>query len=227
MQLAINVTAVFHTQFNVGTGALANTFTDRPTIKDSQQRPIIPGSSYKGRLRHTSERILRTLKGSTACCLAPRAEQMCPLTPFLPGEYCPICRIFGSPMRDGALKFGDLTWNEASLDRAPTQLRTGVAIRRRRRVAEPQKLYNRELFGPTPQTTFTGVISGHLADRDSQALAALLVVALRQMHTVGSGRSGGVGHCIFEIDLTIDEQPLPDLDSWLKGGLSRWRPTTS
>jgi CRISPR/Cas system CSM-associated protein Csm3 (group 7 of RAMP superfamily) len=225
MHLQIELTAVFTTPFNVGTGALANTYTDRPTIKNGQQRPIIPGSSYKGRLRHTCEQILRALQqDDAAACQPPVANQMCPLNDDWAGQYCPICRLFGSPNRHGPLRFSDLQWDALDSLEAPTEIRTGVAIRRSRRVAEPQKLYNQELFGPLPQTRYTGEIVGHLVDDDSQQLAALLVAGLRQMHTIGGGQTGGLGHCTFETKIRIDGR-LQD-DTWFKEELARWLFTT-
>jgi CRISPR/Cas system CSM-associated protein Csm3 (group 7 of RAMP superfamily) len=225
MHVRIELTAVFKTPFNVGTGALANAYTDRPTIKNGQQRPIIPGSSYKGRLRHTCERLLRTLQqNDAATCHPPVANTMCPLNDNWSGDFCPICRLFGSPTRPGPLHFSDLNWDADAGLEAPTDIRAGVAIRRSRRVAEPQKLYNTELFGPELQTRYKGVISGHLVEADSQQLIALLLAGLRHMHTIGGGQTGGLGHCEFETRLTLDKQPQND--AWFEEGLAQWLPTT-
>ena len=224
MHLKIEFTAVFKTPFNVGTGALANTYTDRPTIKNGQQRPIIPGSSYKGRLRHTCEQLLRTLQQNTAAaCQSPEANTMCPIDVAWAGGYCPICRIFGSPNLHSPLRFSDLQWEANVSLKSPTEIRTGVAIRRSRRVAEPQKLYNQELFGPVSQTRLKGTITGYLVDDDSQQLAALLIAGLRHMHTIGGGQTGGLGHCTFQTRLRIDGQLQND--AWFEEGLAQWLPT--
>ncbi len=221
MKIEIGLTAVFQTPFNVGTGALANIATNRPTIKDGRLRVIIPGSSYKGRLRHTCERLLRTLQqNETAVCQPPVANQMCPLHQARPGEFCPVCRLFGSPLRQGSLKFSDLHWQESVGEAQLTDIRTGVSIRRSRRVAEPQRLYDQEVFGPLPETIFSGTITGHLPDDDSQALVALLLAGLRQLHTVGGGQTGGLGHCRFQASTRIDNRPQDQ--TWYKEGLRQW-----
>ena len=224
MKIDIEITAVFQTPFNVGTGALANIATNRPTIKDGRQQVIIPGSSYKGRLRHTCERLLRTLQQTDgAVCQPPVANRMCPLHEAWLGEFCPVCRLFGSPLRQGPLKFSDLHWQESIDEAHLTDIRTGVSIRRNRRVAEPQRLYDQEVFGPLPETIFSGTITGHLPDDDSQALVALLLAGLRQLHTVGGGQTGGLGHGRFRTSTRIDNRPQDE--AWYKEGLQQWLAT--
>ncbi|MCA9954668.1 MAG: hypothetical protein KC434_08110 [Anaerolineales bacterium] len=224
MKIDIEITAVFQTPFNVGTGALANIATNRPTIKDGRQQAIIPGSSYKGRLRHTCERLLRTLQQTdSAVCQPPVANRMCPLHEAWLGEFCPVCQLFGSPLRHSPLKFSDLHWQESAEAGVLTDIRTGVSIRRSRRVAEPQRLYDQEVFGPLPETIFSGTITGHLPDEAGQPLAALLLAGLRQLHTVGGGQTGGLGHCRFTARIKIDNRPQGN--KWYEEGLKQWLAT--
>lgn len=220
MQVTIEVRVRFAAPFNVGTGALGDALTNKPTLKDDQQRPLIPGSAFKGRLRHTSERLLRALQDSdAAACHAPDPASTCPLDPHWLNDYCPICRIFGSPRRPSPLMFSDLRWMAGGQEAAPTRIRTGVSIRRNRRVAEPQRLYDLEAVDATADLTYTGAINGHVNDADAQALLALLVVSLRELQTLGGGRGSGLGRCEVEATLRINRRPVDE--DWVRNGLQQ------
>ncbi len=149
---------------------------------------------------------------------------MCPIIDAWAGSYCPICRLFGSPTRHSSLRFGDLQWEQAITLTPHIDIRTGVSIRRSRRVAEPQKLYNQEVVGAMAQMHYQGTIAGHLVADNSHQLVALLLAGLRHMHTIGGGQTGGLGHCTFETRVVIDKRPQDD--TWFEEGLAKWLPTT-
>lgn len=220
MQIDITLAVHFRTPFNVGTGALAEQWTDRPTLRDATGRPIVPGSALKGRLRHTCEALLRTLADSDeAACRAPAPDAMCPLRPRHHGDYCPICRLFGAPRRPSPLFFSDLRRATAAPP-TPVLLRTGVSIRRNRRVAEAQRLYDQEAAAPVAGMGFRGDIRGHLSDADAPALLALLWGGLRALDTLGGGRTGGLGFCDIEAIVSADGRPLDN--AALEEGLRQW-----
>lgn len=54
------------TALHVGTGTVLSTATDAPILRGADGLPLIPGSSVKGALRSSSERLLRAL-GYRAC----------------------------------------------------------------------------------------------------------------------------------------------------------------
>jgi CRISPR/Cas system CSM-associated protein Csm3 (group 7 of RAMP superfamily) len=218
LHVQIEINAFFTSPFIVGTGALGDALADKPTLKNGRQQPIIPGSSFKGRLRHTCERLLRALlEEDSAACHAPDPAFTCPLDPAWLGAYCPICRLFGSPRRPSPLFFTDFRWLERGLA-APTLVRTGVSIRRNRRVAEPQRLYNLETVDPL-EVNYRGEINGHVTDGDAQALLALLLVGIRDMKTIGGSRSSGLGRCRLEATMRLDGRRLKDEAGWLRQGL--------
>lgn len=220
MQVEIDLTVTFQAPFSVGTGALGDALTNRPTIKNGKLEAIIPGSSLKGRLRHRCERLLRALLADdAAACGAPNPANTCPLDPAWLRQYCPICRIFGSPRRPGPLMFSDLTWHGRLLEKPPTLLRTGVSIRRSRRVAEPQRLYDLEAVDAAAELLYRGTISGHLNDDDAQALAALLWAGLRELQTLGGGRGSGLGRCRVTPRVRAGGRAVDD--AWLRAGLER------
>ncbi|MCP4425754.1 MAG: hypothetical protein GY803_14765 [Chloroflexi bacterium] len=224
MRVAIAVKARFIAPFTVGSGAMGDVLTNKPTFKDGRQRPVIPGSAFKGRLRHTCERLLRSLlNDDAAACGAPVPERACPLDPDRLGQYCPVCRLFGSPRRPSSLMFTDLRWENTVLP-APTAIRTGVSINRKRRVAESGRLYDMELVHPL-DIFYQGEIVGQLADADAHSLIALLWGGLQAVNALGGNRSGGLGRCALEPEVKVDRRVV-DAD-WLREGLEeglqQWR----
>ena len=235
MKVSIEVRVVFKTAFNIGSGALADSLADKPTVKDVAQVPVLPGSSLKGRARHECERIVRTLTSDdNAVCHGPTADNMCPLDPARLSatgqQVCPVCRIFGSPWWPGAVQFSDLHWefrDEFTNERPPeTTIRYGVGINRTRKVAEEQKLFTLETFAPTQAAAFVGCISGNLPDNATERYGqvGLLVAGLRSITSLGGGRSRGLGWCQVEArptEVSESEEQLID-DDTLKEGLAQW-----
>lgn len=209
MHVRIEVTLRMENAFSIGTGALAGSPADKPLLKDRRGLPYIPGSTLKGRLRHACEALARG-QGELVCD-APAAGQMCPDSPTVgTGNYCPACRLFGSPWRRSSLRFSDLTLvspvKSDAGDVAPrTTLRFGVGLNRERRVAEEDLLYSMEVFLPGGQTTFRGEITGEIADHD----LPLLLGGLASLYALGGRKSGGLGWLSIEARLFQDgaEQP--------------------
>ncbi|HLB49398.1 MAG TPA: RAMP superfamily CRISPR-associated protein [Anaerolineales bacterium] len=212
MQVTINVEAAFASPFVVGTGALADSPADKPTAKDGWGRPIIPGSSLKGRLRHTCEELVRALVGEDVVCHGPGADRTCPYDPALKGfgaDYCPVCQVFGASTRRSPFHFSDLHWKLLGTappeQWPPTELRPGVSIRRSRRVAEEGRLFLVETFGRpresgSAEVVYVGKIVGHMPDDDPHRLGyvGLLLAGLRTMTSLGGARSRGLGRCHME-----------------------------
>jgi CRISPR/Cas system CSM-associated protein Csm3 (group 7 of RAMP superfamily) len=199
MQILIELTVSFDGAFNVGGGALGGSLARRPLLTDWRGLPVVPGSSLKGRLRHTCKQLVEGI-GTEKTCAAPRPEAMCPNGPT-PGEFCPICRLFGSNNKPSALIFSDLSLTEPDfLTRGvppPTSLRYGVGISRRRGVAADQLLYDTEVFLPGSTLGFRGEISGE-ADKED---LGLLVAGLENLITLGGGKTAGLGWCEVDFEL--------------------------
>lgn len=198
--ITIDVTLIFETPLNVGSGAQRGTLADRAMIKDDRGWPYVPASALKGRLRHAVEQIAAGL-GYRVC---DTHSKMCRDSK----DPCPVCRIFGAPWVPGRLRFERLALSGPqelidSLERAskqrypPTSHRYGVAISRRRGVAEENLLFTTELFEPGTPLAFSGTLRGleDLEPRD----AALLVAGLRALPALGRGKSGGLGWMSAEV----------------------------
>jgi CRISPR/Cas system CSM-associated protein Csm3 (group 7 of RAMP superfamily) len=168
-------------------------------LLDWRGLPFIPGSSLKGRLRHTCKQLAEGLDLVT--CAEPRAETMCPNGP-IPDDYCPVCRLFGSIGNPSPLTISDLPLVEPEFltQRArplPTSLRYGVGISRRRRVAEDNLLFDTEVFTPGGPVTYAGEIRGEV---DENGLG-LLVAGLENLFTLGNSKTSGLGW--FQPNFTV------------------------
>ena len=115
----------------VGAAGSGGGIADKTLLRDGWNRPIIPGSQLKGRVRHACERIAAAL--GQPICGAPYAEAMCPHTTEIkrlsrepldlmrgPGArpQCAVCAIFGSALYPSPLMFSDLIFTPATI---PTQ----------------------------------------------------------------------------------------------------------
>jgi CRISPR/Cas system CSM-associated protein Csm3 (group 7 of RAMP superfamily) len=192
MQILIELAVSFDGAFNISGGTMGGSLARRPLLTDWRGLPLVPGSSLKGRLRHTCKQLAEGLEIPT--CEDPRPDAMCPNGPT-PGELCPICRLFGSAGHSSPLTFSDLLLMEPDfLTKGvppPTSLRYGVGISRRRSVAADQLLYDTEVFLPGGSVTFGGEIGGYVDEQD----LALLVAGLENLITLGGSKTGGLGWC--------------------------------
>lgn len=80
---------VMQTALHIGGGKIAVTNSDSPVVLTPEQQPFIPGSSLKGALRSTVEKIVPNLPGFSSCALMElsdkereearqRGEKICP-----------------------------------------------------------------------------------------------------------------------------------------------------
>lgn len=225
MQVELDLTARWETHFNIGTGVLAGSVADRPLIKDAGGRPIIPGSSLKGRVRQECERIIRSLVvpwPSAWECTAPYPDRMCKGP-----DFCPVCRIFGAPWHPAPVVFGNLNLvlpaKELPLSlknihglRA-TDIRFGNGINRKRGVVEENLLYSVEVYKQPPELVYRGQVWGMLPEYKE---IALLIAGLRAVPVLGGSGSRGMGWWQLDLSLTVDGQPC--LVDELLGELSLW-----
>jgi CRISPR-associated RAMP protein (TIGR02581 family) len=153
----VQVTAqlVFDTGWRIGTGKEGITSSDLGVLLDLAGRPLLPGSSLKGKLRSTCEALAEHL-GLWACFLNAssferrddhncvgdvnhysrlKAEHRAALEggakeqlEWIRRNTCDVCKLFGSPVRAARLRCADgiLLTAEA----AAVQVRDGVVLDR-------------------------------------------------------------------------------------------------
>jgi CRISPR/Cas system CSM-associated protein Csm3 (group 7 of RAMP superfamily) len=238
MRVTVNIECWLASPFVIGTGALADSPADVPTVKDGWHRPIIPGSAFKGRLRHTCEALVRAItRKDESVCRAPAAESMCPYNPNWLGNYCPICLVFGCSTLRSRFQFSDLRWallGTASVEDWPsTDLRPGVSIERARRVAEEGRLFLIETFGRTrdiseAEISYQGEIAADFPDanREYYGLVGLVMAGLATLTNLGGSRSRGLGRCRFEATARMtDGSVIPAQE--LRVGMEQWLGSSS
>jgi CRISPR/Cas system CSM-associated protein Csm3 (group 7 of RAMP superfamily) len=86
--------------------------------------------------------------------------------------------------------------------RPKTGERTGIAINRRRGVAQDDFLFSTELFMPGVALVFSGTVKGAI----SLEQAALLVAGLRLIPALGRSKSGGLGWIEAEAAVSAGEE---------------------
>ncbi len=189
--IEINITLTLQSPLNIGSGAQQGTLAQRGMLKDKDGWPYISASTLKGKWRHAVEQVANSLALQPAPCVTH--EKMC-----RQDALCVVCQLFGSPWQAGALRFVNLPItgpssimhlrNDKTYHPSTTQ-RTGVAINRRRRVAQDQHLYDTELFWPGIPLVFSGTMHGNISQRQ----AGLLLAGLRLLPALGGSKSAGLG----------------------------------
>src|SRR6266511_1672594 len=135
LAIQIDLAVTLLTPLCVGASGSSGGLADKALQRDGWNRPIIPGSQLKGRLRHACERIAEGL--GLPICSAPYADTMCPAGPPTierrarepldlartdgDAPQCAVCAIFGSPVYFSPLSFGDLAATPPDPGFPPTQ----------------------------------------------------------------------------------------------------------
>lgn len=205
-KLTIAVTIISETPLSIGAGGSAGTLADKSIVRDGWNRPIIPGSQLKGKVRHAAESIARSLNLPVQHHFDDDSSQS-----------NVIRCLFGSPAQRSPLYFADLIGVIGPVEQLQTpnvtpeqlriQIRPSVSINRRRGVAEEARL----LFQETALEVFrfhsARAITGTVP---SLPCAALLWAALKITDRWGGAKSRGLGWSKVETQVRIDGQDVDD-----------------
>lgn len=188
-EATFSLTATVDSALCVGAGGSSGSLSDKPILKNSDGRLVIPASQLKGRLRHECEKLARGL--GWPICESPVAERMCPQWAKLPGNTSEqpsdeqllfkresqykLKKIPGythHPNQRHCLVcqlFGNpslparLSLSDLvcteRAENVPDVLRPGVTINRRRRTAEEKKLYFVETSPANAALAFEGTLT--------------------------------------------------------------------
>ena len=222
------ITATIDTALCIGDSGASETGADKSTVKTSDGKLYIPASTLKGIWRHACEAIARSKPHFV--CNSPRAENMCPRpkeelekenTKAMQDNHCIICQIFGSPSSESRIFISDLTLDD-DLGTETTAIRSGVTINRNRKVAEDQRLYFTETSRPNAGFEFSGNVT--IGSDITAEQIDLLTAGLKYIHTIGSGKTRGLGWLsIAKEDITPETQRIETEAS--VGAISESRPT--
>ncbi len=198
--------------------------SDLPVIKDALDRPLIPGSSFKGALRSRLEAFLRGVDEKFAANPALETEWSITqeemldfknkqvikkdkpkqkeeeLHQFILDKTDLISLLFGSPWLSSKLQIRDLTVHEPENNWfGQYQDRDGVAIDRDTATAGDGKLYDFQVVPPGTPFDFHAVVE----NADEWELG-LLMIGLHQFETeqipLGGGKSRGLGVVKLEVN---------------------------
>ncbi|RME10193.1 MAG: hypothetical protein D6802_10010 [Ardenticatenia bacterium] len=178
LELHFTLDTAFHT-----TGNRRRWGADKALAMSPGGTYVIPATSLKGVLRDRAEALLRTWGHDV--CAGPAPETMCSCTDHL----CLVCQVFGNPRFSSPLRFQDAQCDPDVV----SQIRSGVSISRQRRAALSGRLFFVETTAPGPLEAKASC-EGYFPDRAGALQAcALVALAARWTHAVGSGRTRGLG----------------------------------
>lgn len=188
----------------------AESDTDSPVMKDAAGQPIIPGSSFKGALRSTVEKIASGL-GMSFCYITSKGNFDCISTnrklqdelKELQDEFekekkegdegtqeenmqallCDVCQLFGSPYMSSRVFIKDLL---CLSDDVRYEIRDGVAIDRDSETAGDRLKYDFEVVPSKTRFSFEAV-----AENITERLLGLLLIGLKQLEGDESDGSAG------------------------------------
>lgn len=192
--------------------------SDLPVVKDAFDRPLIPGSSFKGAMRSRLESFLRGILGSNRQLVAnPAIEEEwsitadelkvlkdrfsndVALTDAILAKTDLVSHLFGSPWLSSKLQIQDLTVLQENWF-GQYQERDGVAIDRDTETAAEGKLYDFQVVPAGTPFQFRAIV-----ENAEDWELGLLMIGLHQFETeqipLGGGRSRGLG----VVKLTIDQ----------------------
>lgn len=205
------------TGLHIGGGKVTLSYSDSPVVLTSDGLPFIPGSSFKGTLRSTIEKIVSGLPadlGLHTCglpvdedpqesCPTARQKQVAAHPETKDDErkkLCHTCQLFGSPLAAARITINDLylindDWSGMK------EIRDGVAIDRESETAKSGLKYD---FEVVPSTTVFGLhmVIENATDEDLQLISIGLGEFVSGFGGVGGFRSRGLGACILN-DLEI------------------------
>jgi CRISPR/Cas system CSM-associated protein Csm3 (group 7 of RAMP superfamily) len=238
VQADLDLTIQMIAPLSVGAAGSRGGMADKPIQRDAWNRPIIPGSQIKGRIRHACERLARMLEHPV--CHAPYPT-MCPYDSSIhlhltrqtrerlhrervrgtayedTPVQCLICALFGSSLYPSPLAFGDAIHQPPLQGETPPtkpldvtgQLRPGVGLDRWRRTAQEEIFY-------TIETTDAGIIlqsriSGRWDDTPAdevRSLVALLTAGARLSRRWGGSSSRGLGWAVVTVQARVAGEAL-------------------
>ena len=213
---------VMKTALHIGGGRITLTNSDSPVVLTPEQQPFIPGSSLKGALRSTIEKIVPGLPGFSSCALIDlsenelkeahgRGEKICPTVRQQeiaqarrqdPARAEQITQEAIRDLCDTCLLFGSpFTAARVNISdlympdeewSGMVQVRDGVAIDRDTEKARDRLKYDFEVV-PASATFKLEILLENATKRDIQLLCVGLSEFVHGFGVVGGKRSRGLG----------------------------------
>jgi CRISPR/Cas system CSM-associated protein Csm3 (group 7 of RAMP superfamily) len=240
--VCLNVTYTTNGYVSIQTG-MGDGVRDNLVIREggAETRPIIPGSTLKGAVRHLVESILaRALPQGQVCVPLPcsRTERRQGRTEHVPitgrkvpcdalgsgGQPCPVCQLFGSTRQRSRITFHDAK-PMVSAEELSTFNRRHVAIDRETGTQSGGALMTVEAV-PGDAMTFEGLVT-FINPEPWMVGAVVETLPLIRYNGVGARKSRGYGDLTVQVGAPqFVMRPASDTqssESYLNNCLAEWR----
>jgi CRISPR-associated protein Csm3 len=215
---------VMQTALHIGGGRITLSSSDSPVVLTPDQKPFIPGSSFKGALRSTVEKLAPDLPGFSTCALIElnneelqgrNLKEVCPtarqgeiarrrreradpqkIQQEIMEDLCDTCRLFGSPFAAARLNVNDLYMPKEEWS-GIIQIRDGVAIDRDSEKAKDRLKYDFEVV-PASAAFDLEIVLENASLKDVQLVCVGLSEFVHGFGVIGGKRSRGLGACRLE-----------------------------
>ncbi len=198
--IRLDLTLCFKSKWHAGSGE-SSFLTDRLIRMDAQDRPYIPGSTLKGVIRESCEKLSRTL-GFPSPLDPHKTEEFSEAFAPLNTLQSPVDRIFGNKYQSGNLFFRD-----ARLEGEPPyrslKEQTRICKYRKLGTARDQHLFSTQYAAPM---TFKTRIDGYnddlvcLYEGEPPFAYCLLISGIMAVDRLGGDKSTGKG----QIEISFD-----------------------
>ena len=212
VKLSATIKARTGLYIGAGQGSYSPLETQCPVVKTKQGYPYIPGSSLKGVLRSFLESVQCNIdnvilsQNCVSCnnSLAKKEDREAwvkrygsedadggtkRLAMYIEQGSCPACRLFGSPIMAGKLKFADATLKNQKKE---TEKRMGNAIDRDTHTAVSGALFETEVI-PTGTEFSLLVIAENLTKEEAEIFSELMEYFADGGITIGGRARAGLG----------------------------------
>lgn len=211
-KVRLTASLVFDTAWRIGSGHEGETMSDLGVMLDPTGQPILPGSSLKGKLRSTCEKLSHALR-LRACMLdhdvsgiactsdvnyysdVLRAAYQKALKAglddrlqWIKDNTCDVCKLFGSPVQAGRLWVSDGMLKEWD---SVVQVRDGVVIDRDSQTAVHGLKYDYEVIPPS--SCFELCIDLENPTEQNMALLGVALFEWSAGSSIGGFTSRGLG----------------------------------
>jgi CRISPR-associated RAMP protein (TIGR02581 family) len=217
------------TALHIGGGRITLSSSNSPVVLTPDEKPFIPGSSFKGALRSTIEKLVPNLPGLRTCGLPTKEDEkdLCPtahqsaLARKLRGlneqerakeqekerllNLCHTCLLFGSQLAAARINLNDLYVVEEAWS-GIIQIRDGVAIDRDSEKAKDRLKYDFEVV-PAQAVFDLSITLENATPQDLQLTCVGLSEFVHGFGAIGGKRSRGLGACRLN-DLKVSSLEL-------------------
>ncbi|OPX19804.1 MAG: CRISPR-associated RAMP protein [Desulfobacca sp. 4484_104] len=219
-------TLILKQAMHIGSGD-SDAEIDSLFVKTQDGRHYIPGSSFRGALRSTVERIIGVLiPNDGSCCLDPGSSLTCPsgnrnkqkqmndyiaapgrkekdICQKITAELCQTCKVFGSPFLSSRVRLADLY--PVNNSKPEGQKRFGVAIDRDTETAAKGLLFTYQVVEQDERFDFE-LWAENMTEENWGVLGIGLLELLSGHFWIGGKKNAsGLGQCqLLEDDLQLD-----------------------